>query len=103
MITNADILTMQVSPWGGRRILGLLLVAFLVGWNGQPLWAQRKEAAPEPLLEVGVVEHLNEQLPLDLEFVDTMVRVTNILDSKQRLDFLYKLSENWFFIQRRRR
>ena len=32
--------------------------------------AQRKEALPDDLLEVGVTEHLNEQIPLDLEFVD---------------------------------
>lgn len=50
------------------------------------------------------IDELNKlENRLNLEFVDTMVRVTNILDSKQRLDFLYKLSENWFFIQRRRR
>ena len=50
------------------------------------------------------IDELNElENRLNLEFVDTMVRVTNILDSKQRLDFLYKLSENWFFIQRRQR
>jgi Spy/CpxP family protein refolding chaperone len=51
--------------------------------------------------EIGELNELENQL--NLEFVDTMVQVTNILDSKQRLDFLYKLSENWFFIERRRR
>ena len=30
-----------------------------------------KEAPPDDLLEVGVTEHLNEQVPLDLEFVDS--------------------------------
>ena len=38
---------------------------------------------------------------LNLDFVGTLVRITNILDSKQRLDFLYRLSENWFFIRRK--
>jgi protein SCO1/2 len=33
--------------------------------------AQRTEALPDDLLEVGVTEHLNEQIPLDLEFVDS--------------------------------
>ena len=33
--------------------------------------AQRKEAPPKDLLEVGVTEHLNEQIPLDLAFVDS--------------------------------
>jgi Spy/CpxP family protein refolding chaperone len=51
--------------------------------------------------EIGELNELENQL--NLEFVDTMLQVTNILDSKQRLDFLYKLSENWFFIERRRR
>lgn len=50
------------------------------------------------------IDELNElENRLNLDFVDTLVRITNILDAKQRLDFLYKLSENWFFIQRRHR
>jgi protein SCO1/2 len=46
-----------------------VLLAALIG----PLptvHAQRKEAPPSDLLEVGVTEHLNDQIPLELEFVD---------------------------------
>lgn len=37
---------------------------------------------------------------LNLAFVDTLVRINNILNSRQRLNFLYKLSQNWFFMKR---
>ncbi|MCI0470516.1 MAG: hypothetical protein L0Y73_02545, partial [Candidatus Aminicenantes bacterium] len=50
------------------------------------------------------IDELNElESRLNLDFVDTLIRITNILDTKQRLNFLYKLSENWFFIERRHR
>jgi Spy/CpxP family protein refolding chaperone len=49
-------------------------------------------------------DELNElESRLNLDFVDTLIRITNILDTKQRLNFLYSLSKNWFFIQRRPR
>ena len=54
------------------RSLDILFVAVLV--TLLPLGAahaQRTEALPADLLEVGVTEHLNEQIPLDLEFVDS--------------------------------
>lgn len=38
---------------------------------GRPVAAQRMEAAPEELSEVGVQEHLNTRLPLDLAFTDS--------------------------------
>jgi Spy/CpxP family protein refolding chaperone len=38
---------------------------------------------------------------LNLIFVDALVQINNILDSKQRLKFLLKLSKNWFFIKGR--
>lgn len=31
-------------------------------------------------------------------FVETLIRINNLLDPKQRLSLLLKLSENWFFI-----
>jgi len=34
-------------------------------------WAQRAEPLPEELKGVGVTEHLGDQVPLDLEFVDS--------------------------------
>ena len=48
------------------------------------------------------IDELNKlENRLNLDFVDTLVRITNTLDSKQRLNFLYRLSENWFFIRRK--
>lgn len=48
------------------------------------------------------IDELNKlENRLNLDFVDTLVHITNILDSKQRLNFLYRLSENWFFIRRK--
>ncbi len=38
---------------------------------GRPAAAQRMEAAPEELSEVGVEEHLNAPLPLELAFTDS--------------------------------
>ncbi len=47
------------------------------------------------------IDELNKlENRLNLDFVDTLVRITNTLDSKQRLNFLCRLSENWFFIRR---
>jgi protein SCO1/2 len=45
----------------------IALAALVLAW---PARAERQEPLPEPLEEVGVVEHLDEQLPLDLEFAD---------------------------------
>ncbi len=46
-------------------------------------------------------EELNElEDQLNLAFVDTLVQLTHILDSRQRLNFLYELSQNWFFIKK---
>lgn len=42
--------------------------------------AQRTEALPEDLMEVGVTEHLNEQIPLDLPFVDSKGKAVKLAD-----------------------
>lgn len=51
------------------RIAALLLAGLL--WPGGSVSAQRMETTPDQLLEVGVTEHLGQQLPLELEFVDS--------------------------------
>jgi len=44
-------------------------------------------------------EALNDfENQLNANFVDTLMGINNLLDSKQRLNFLLKLSKNWFFI-----
>lgn len=39
---------------------------------------------------------------LNLLFVDNLVQVNALLEPQQRLHFLYKLSRNWFFIDKKR-
>ena len=38
---------------------------------------------------------------LNLLFVETLIQINALLDPGQRLDFLYKLSKNWFFIDKK--
>jgi Spy/CpxP family protein refolding chaperone len=38
---------------------------------------------------------------LNLLFVDALIQVNTLLEPRQRLNFLYKLSKNWFFIRAR--
>lgn len=40
---------------------------------------------------------------LNLLFVDTLMRINSHLDSEQRLKFLIRLSEDWFFLNRQLR
>ena len=55
---------------GRPRILVTAVAAvFLAGPS--TVLAERKEALPKPLREVGVTEHRDAQVPLDLEFVDS--------------------------------
>ena len=39
---------------------------------------------------------------LNLLFVDTLIRINALLEPGQRLNFLYRVSKNWFFIDKRR-
>jgi Spy/CpxP family protein refolding chaperone len=46
-------------------------------------------------------EELNErENQLNLLFVDTLIRLNALLEPEQRLNFLYQLSQNWFFINK---
>jgi Spy/CpxP family protein refolding chaperone len=38
---------------------------------------------------------------LNLLFVETLIQINALLDPGQRLNFLYKLSKNWFFIDKK--
>lgn len=40
---------------------------------------------------------------LNLLFVNTLLEIDGILDGRQRLDFLYRLSRNWFFLGKKGR
>jgi Spy/CpxP family protein refolding chaperone len=39
---------------------------------------------------------------LNLLFVETLIQINALLEPGQRLNFLYKLSKNWFFINRKK-
>lgn len=40
---------------------------------------------------------------LNLLFVDTLVQINALLEPKQRLEFLVRVSKNWFFIDKSRK
>ncbi len=39
---------------------------------------------------------------LNLLFVETLIQINALLEPGQRLNFLYKLSKNWFFIDKKK-
>ena len=62
------------------------------------------EAMNDPEFNTQDIEKKTGQLNelenrLNLAFVDALVRINNILNAKQRSDFLLRLSKNWFFIK----
>jgi len=61
---------MRRSSSDYRCVLGLLAGVLVVA-GSLPAAAQRKEARPDVLEGVGVTEHPNAQVPLDLEFVES--------------------------------
>jgi hypothetical protein len=45
-------------------------------------------------------QELNEyENQMNNSFVEILVKINNLLDEKQRLSFLFKLSQNWFFME----
>lgn len=70
MRRNLDSLVLHTRPRCWNRML-TWMVCIGCGFVLCPaLFAQRKEAPPDELLDVGVEEHLNDPLPLDLDFID---------------------------------
>ncbi len=73
------------SVFARRRAVGLLaLLGALVATSSVP--AQRMEAAPDDLQDVGVTEHLDAQVPLDLTFFDSSgkrVRLKEFFDGQR--------------------
>jgi protein SCO1/2 len=66
-------------PASFALMFGILLIAAV------PVWAERTEQLPEQLEEVGVTEHLNVQVPLDMPFVDSdgkNVKLGDFFDGK---------------------
>ncbi len=59
--------------------------------------------APEfdPEVVTTYAEELNElENQLNLQFVENLVQVSAVLDPDQRLQFLYRMSRSWFFLDR---
>jgi protein SCO1 len=54
-----------------KMTVGLTAAAVVLLCGLPPARAQRSEPLPKELEGVGVTEHLNEQVPLDLQFVDS--------------------------------
>jgi Spy/CpxP family protein refolding chaperone len=51
--------------------------------------------------KTGELNQLENQL--NLMFVDTLLQINALLEPEQRLNLLYKLSKNWFFINKDKR
>ena len=58
----------KVAYYRRIAVMAILIVGLAIV---SPAWAQRTEPLPKELEGVGVTEHLGEQIPLDLEFVDS--------------------------------
>ncbi len=63
--------------YGRASSLVVFVVALLFC---QAALGQRKEVAPDELLDVGVVEHLNDPLPLDAQFIDSQGKAVKLGD-----------------------
>jgi protein SCO1 len=65
---------------GPMRVWLLALVCLLTLLAASPTLGQRKEETPADLREVGVTEHRDQQIPLDLEFVDSKGRKVTLAE-----------------------
>jgi len=62
------------------------------------------EELSDPEVDFGLLrtrtQELNEyENQMNTTFVETLININNLLDEKQRLSFLLKLSQNWFFMK----
>ncbi|NUQ61615.1 MAG: SCO family protein [Pirellulales bacterium] len=67
------------QTFGGRVAAGLFVMVCAVAAS-PPSFAQRMEAAPDDLKNVGITEHPNAQIPLDLPFVDSSGKQVTLKD-----------------------
>jgi hypothetical protein len=61
------------------------------------------EELSDPEVDFGLLKTKTDELneyenAMNNTFVETLIDINNLLDEKQRLSFLLKLSQNWFFI-----
>jgi len=62
------------------------------------------EELSDPEVDFGVLKTKTQELnkyenQMNNTFVETLININNLLDEKQRLSFLLKLSQNWFFME----
>ena len=75
-----EVLAPRTGRFACRCILWGLLSLCTFGLPGVTAYGQRKEEAPKDLLDVGVTEQLDRQIPLDLEFVDSKGRKVKLAE-----------------------
>ena len=63
-----------------RQSLGLSLMVVLALASAVPAWAQLADQVPPQLEEVGIQEHLDAKIPMDLEFRDEYGAVVTLGD-----------------------
>lgn len=69
-----------------NRIIALLTALILSLFHAPSTAAERIEQAPKELEEVGVEEHLSQQIPLDLAFVESTskeIQLRDVFDGKR--------------------
>ena len=62
------------------------------------------EELSDPEVDFGLLKTKTQELnkyenQMNTTFVETLININNLLDEKQRLSFLLKLSQNWFFMK----
>ena len=62
------------------------------------------EELSDPEVDFGLLKTKTQELneyenQMNTAFVETLININNLLDEKQRLSFLLKLSQNWFFVK----
>lgn len=62
------------------------------------------EELSDPEVDFGVLKTKTQELnkyenQMNNTFIETLININNLLDEKQRLSFLLKLSQNWFFME----
>ena len=62
------------------------------------------EELSDPEVDFGILKTKTQELnkyenQMNNIFVEALININNLLDEKQRLSFLLKLSQNWFFME----
>jgi hypothetical protein len=62
------------------------------------------EELSDPEVDFGLLKTKTQELnqyenQMNNTFVETLININNLLDERQRLSFLFKLSQNWFFME----